>query len=314
MNSIRPKPLSRTITNQYKRHDIFTCTHQAHTRFGYRVSVYHVLKEKACFPRGCIYFNWRCRLLNKGQTCPKKFKHVGKNCFNCREFYDEKEILKPELLIDDNDYAGFIRSMHVFEDWLESVRGREIEFSGTVHALKPGFYRKADAPEGRVSFDGFLLNFSGGYINLDYFDDSVYAKIGSAAQSRLKLCTGDKLTFRAQVKEERGRIVLVRARGIEIDEKASGDIWTESRAQLAKSTGTVIPRYYEKCISCDRGSLLDVVSTDKMQRMMLCLEGIQDPEYCVYSVSKLLTLDNCAMVEREQKSEFRRQKSVRQKR
>jgi len=314
MKYIRPRPLSQTITNHYKRHDIFRCTHQSHTHFGYRVSVYHVLKEKECFPKGCIYFNWRCRLLNKGQTCPKKFKHVGRNCFNCREFYDEKEILQPELLVPASDYAGFMQSLHSFEDWLESVRGREIDFSGTIHSLKPSFYKKAESSERQVSFDGFLLHFSGGYINLDYFDDSVYAKIGSTAQHRLKLGKEDKVNFRALVKEERGRIVLVRVRGIDIEEKAAEEIWTESRAQLAKSTGTVIPRYYEKCISCDRGSLLDVVSTDKKQRMMLCLEGIQDPEYCVYSVSKLLTVDNCAMVEREQKSEFRSQKSVRQKR
>ena len=185
MKNILHRPLSKTIINHYKRHDIFKCAHQSHTHFGYRVSVYHVLKEKECYPRGCIYFNWRCRLLNKGQTCPKKFKHVGRACFNCREFYDEKEIFKPELLIAEKEYEGFLRSMHSFEDWLESVRGKEIDFSGTVHSLKPGFYRKAYAPERQISFDGFLLHFSGGYINLDYFDDAVYAKIGSRSEERL---------------------------------------------------------------------------------------------------------------------------------
>ncbi len=299
MIQMRPRPLSQTIANHYKRHDIFRCTHQSHSRFSYRVSVYHVLKERECFPGGCMYFNWRCRLLNKGQTCPKKFKHVGRNCFNCREFYDEKEMLKPELLISEKDYALFLKSLHRFEYWLESVRGREIDFSGTIHCLKPSFYKKAETPERQVSFDGFLLNFSGGYINLDYFDDSVYAKIGSSAQQRLKLGTGDKVAFRAQLKEERGRIVLVRVRGIDIEEKAAEEIWTESRAQLAKSTGTVIPRHHERCLNCDRGSLLDVVSEGKKQRMMLCLEGIPDPDFCSYSISKLLLVDRCAKVERE---------------
>ncbi len=314
MKLIRPRPLSQTITNHYKRHDIFRCTHQSHTHFGYRVSVFHVLKEKECFPKGCIYFNWRCRLLNKGQTCPKKFKHVGRNCFNCREFYDEKELLKPELLVGEKDYALFLKNLQRFEDWLNTVRGREIDFSGTIHCLKPSFYKKAESPERQISFDGFLLNFSSGYVNLDYFDDPVYAKIGSAVQHRLKLGTGDKVNFRAHIKEVRGRIVLLRVRGIDIDEKAAEEIWTESRAQLAKSTGTIIPGHHERCLRCDRGSLLDIVSDEKKQRMMLCLEGIQDPDYCIYSVSKLLLADRCARVEREQVSEVRSQKSVRHKR
>ena len=303
MKSTRPKPLSQTIINHYKRHDIFKCTHQSHIHFEYRVSVYHVLKEKECFPEGCIYFNWRCRLLNKGKTCPKKIKHVGRNCFNCKEFYDEKEIFKPELLVPGSDYKNFIESLNSFEDWVEAVRGREIDFSGTINSLKPSFFKKADAPEKQVSFDGFLMNFKGGYINLDYFDDLIYAKTNSAVQHRLKLCKGDKLNFRAQVKEERGRIVLVRIRGIDIEEKAADDIWTESRAQLAKRTGTIIPRHYDKCLNCDKGSLLDIITDAKKQRMLLCLEGIKDPDYCIYSVSKLLLADNCAKAQREEHRE-----------
>ncbi len=299
MKLILPRPLSQTITNHYKRHDIFRCTHQSHTRFAYRVSVYHVLKEKECFPWGCIYFNWRCRLLNKGRTCPKKFNHVGRKCFNCREFYDEKEMLKPELLVTAKEYALFLRTMHRFEDWLESVRGREVEFSGTINSLKPGFYKTAASPQRHIACDGFLLNFSGGHINLDYFDDSIYVKLSSSAQHRLKLGKGDRVNFRALVKEERGRIVLVRVRGIDIEEKAAEEIWTVSRAQLARRTATIISGHHERCLNCDRGSLLDIIGGDKKQRMMLCLEGIRDPDYCMYSVSQLLMVDRCAKVERE---------------
>lgn len=299
MKRVIHKPLSQTIINHYKRHDIFRCTHQSHTHFEYRVSVYHVLKEKECFPRGCIYFNWRCRLLNKGRTCPKKFRHVGRNCFNCREFYDEKEILKPELLVPGSDYKNFMESLHAFEDWVETVRGREVEFSGTINSLKPSFFKKADSPERQMCFDGFLMNFRGGHINLDFFDDLVYAKMNSALQHRLKLCKGDKVSFRAQVREERGRIVLVRIRGMDIEEKAADDIWTESRAQLAKRTGTIVPRHYDTCLNCDRGSLLDIITDVKRQRMLLCLEGVKDPADCMYRVSKLLLADNCAREEQE---------------
>ena len=128
--------LSRTIINHYKRHDIFKCVHQSHVNFEHRVSVYHVLKEKQCYPEGCIYFNWRYRLLNKGKSCPRKFKHVGKNCFNCKDFYDEKEIFKPELLLSEEEYQIFIRKLNQFEDWLEELRGKDIEFSGIINSLK----------------------------------------------------------------------------------------------------------------------------------------------------------------------------------
>ena len=286
--------LSRTIINHYKRHDIFKCVHQSHVNFEHRVSVYHVLKEKQCYPEGCIYFNWRCRLLNKGKSCPRKFKHVGKNCFNCKDFYDEKEIFKPELLFSEEEYQIFIRNLNQFEDWLEELRGKDIEFSGIINSLKPSFYKKAHHRDNQLSFDGFLVNFKEGYINLDHFNDFVYAKIGSRMQHRYNFCKGDKLNFYGRLSEKDGRIILSRLNRIDIEEKADNETWTESKARLAKKTGTIIPVQYEKCLNCDKGSLLDVISDSKIQRMLFCLEGIKDPEYCGYTISKLLLKDSCS--------------------
>ncbi len=290
--------LSRTIINHYKRHDIFKCVHQSHVNFEHRVSVYYVLKEKQCYPEGCIYFNWRCRLLNKGKSCPRKFKHVGKNCFNCKDFYDEKEIFKPELLLSKEEYQIFIRKFNQFEDWLEELRGKDIEFSGIINSLKPSFHKKAHHRDNQLSFDGFLVNFKEGYINLDHFNDFIYAKISSRMQHRYNFCKGDKVNFYGRLSEKDGRIILSRLNRIDIEEKADNETWTESKARLAKKTGTIIPVQYEKCLNCDKGSLLDVISDSKIQRMLFCLEGIKDPEYCSYTISKLLLKDSCAKVEK----------------
>lgn len=293
------KPLSKTIINQYKRHDIFKCVHQSHVNFEHRVSVYHVLKERKCYPEGCIYFNWRCRLLNKGKTCSKKFKHVGKNCFNCKEFYDEKEIFKPKLLLDKVEYQKFTRDLSLFEDWLEDLRGKEIDFSGTINSLKPSFHKNDNRRNTSLSFDGFLINFKKGYINLDYFNDIVYAKISSKMQHRYNFCKGDKVNFYARFNENEGRIILTRLNRIEIEKKADDETWTESKAHLAKRTGTIIPVQYEKCLNCDKGSLLDIVSDSKRKRVLFCLEGIRDPQFCSYTISKLILADSCAKADFE---------------
>jgi len=293
------QPLSKTIINHYKRHDIFKCVHQSHIRFEHKVSVYHVLKAKQCYPQGCLYFNWRCRKLNKGKSCPRKFKHVGRNCFNCKEFYDEKEIYIPELLLREEEYQKFVRELNMFEYWLEDLNGKEVSFSGIINSVKPSFYKKVGRRDHQLSFDGFLINFKEGYINLDHFKDFVYVKVSSKIQDRYNFCKGDKINFYSRLNEHYGRIVLNRINRIDIDEKANNEIWTEKKAQIAKKTGTIIPVQYEKCLNCDRGSLLDITTDSKRYRMLFCLEGIRDPQYCSYTISKLLLVDSCTKVQKE---------------
>lgn len=293
------QPLSKTIINQYKRHDIFKCVHQSHTLFEHRVSVYYVLKAKKCYPQGCVYFNWKCHILNKGKPCPRKFKHVGRYCFNCKDFFDEKEIYIPELIVSNDEYQKFIHELNMFEYWLEDLRAREVAFSGVINSVKPSFYKKAGRRDNQLSFDGFLINFKNGYINLDHFKDFVYVKISSKMQHRYNFCNGDKINFYARLNEQCGRIVLNRVNRIDIDEKADGETWTEGKAKLAQKTGTIIPVQYEKCLNCDKGSLLDISTDSQRHRMLFCLEGIRDPHYCSYSISKLLLIDNCTKVQKE---------------
>ena len=145
----------------------------------------------------------------------------------------------------------------------------------------------------------FLINFKEGYINLDHFNDLVYTKIGSRMQHRYNSRKGDKVNFYSRFIEKDGRIILSRLNRIDIEKKADNETWTESKAHLAKRTRTIIPVQYEKCLNCDKGSLLDIISDSKRQRMLFCLEGIRDPQFCSYTVSKLLHANGCTKVDFE---------------
>ena len=43
-------PPPRELINQYKRRDVFRCSHESHLHFKSAVSVFHVIKEKKCYP------------------------------------------------------------------------------------------------------------------------------------------------------------------------------------------------------------------------------------------------------------------------
>ncbi|MDH7501060.1 MAG: hypothetical protein QHH30_11840, partial [candidate division NC10 bacterium] len=66
------------MRNLYKRMDVFRCSQDGHEHFESAVSVYHVLRERRCYPEGCIYFLWRCRHPLREKGCPRGFHHVGR--------------------------------------------------------------------------------------------------------------------------------------------------------------------------------------------------------------------------------------------
>ena len=290
----------RSFINQYKRQDVFRCVQDFHAGFENQVSVYHVLKEKGCFPEGCIYFRWRCRLLNKGEPCPKKFRHVGRICFGCRDFYDEKLINSPRLLLEEAAYRAFQEELLDFESWLDEVEGREVNFTGTVDAVKPMF-RKFIHPGKRSSlkFEGFLVAFGEGYFDYVHFEDRCYLRVGRSTQRRQRFARGDRLDFYAKVRLSHGRLVLKRPRRLEVEGGGGGEgePWTEGRALVAMKTGTTFKGQPERCIACDRGVLIDVEESAKHRarryRQLFCLEGEKDSAFCRYAVKRRLAMERC---------------------
>lgn len=292
-------PPHREIINQYKRQEVFRCTHETHLHFNSAVSAHHILKVKKCYPQGCIYFKWKCKKLNKGAPCPKKYKHVGRTCFNCRYFYDIKVIKRPEVILPLKEFEQFKKDFKAFENWLKSHQGRLVEFSGMINSVKPRYSLKMTSGKTYVFFEGFLLNFLESSINATPFRDFIYVPISSRMQARFNFAKGDSVSLSGYFTVKNGSIVLQKVRGIEILERGDTCFWTESRARVAQRTGSILKYQSEKCFSCDKGILLHIRSDDAQRkgsgRRMFCLEGVEDPQFCYYSLQRNLMSHECLM-------------------
>ena len=273
----------QVLTNAWKRRGVFACTHGAHDDFEGSVSPYHVLREKRCYPQGCIYFRWTCRRLGKGQSCRRKFTHVGRLCRGCKEYEEEKVHQQPRLLLLPGPWHEFRRELEVFEDWFDRVIGTEVEVMGDLAEVKPMFVREVDSGQ-RVRFRGFLLVFPEAYLGMTHLRSTVYLRVGREAQTRNAFRAGDRLEFHATIREDRGRIVLDRMRRVEVLRRGEGRVWTPAEGIVAKRTAIAFPRQPERCLLCPSGTLLDVnqdtPSGVRHYRRLLCLEGMEDPERC----------------------------------
>jgi len=282
--------MQKILINQHKRQDVFRCGHRAHFKFDKNVSVYHVLREKSCFPQGCIYFVWRCQLLNKGHRCPRGYEHVGRKCFGCKYYYEEKVCYQPDVVLDNEQFKEFEESLEEYEEWLETVVGKDVEFSGEINSVKPHLKKIVSGPKQNLFFKGFLLSFKQGFVNRVFFDDCVYASVSTRSHEKNKFAKGDKLDFLARLRVDHGRIVLDKVRRVEFAEKGADPSWNFSQAVVAKRAGTELDCQPEKCLRCEKGCLLDVVqgteSQQKISRHLFCLAGTKEPEVCFYYLRK----------------------------
>jgi len=286
--------------NQYKRRDVFLCQQGGHRAFDYRVSVYHVLKEKRCYPHGCVSFRWKCARLNKGLTCHRRFHRVGRMCFGCKFFVDEKINHSPKVVISPERFEAFRRELREFENWLEELRGREVNYSGTVSSVKP--HLTIDPSRNwRLSFHGFLVVFEEGFVNLDRLEDFCYLRLSGRVQEKRRLRPGDRVDFFARFREDRGRIILTGANRIEIEHRAEGFWWNESRARVAIRTGAIIDGQPEKCLNCEKGCLVDIKQQSGIEtgihRSLFCLEGVRDPWLCPHVKLREEMRDECVIGE-----------------
>jgi len=286
----------RSQVNQYKRCDVFLCQQDGHKRFDHRVSVYHVLKQKGCYPYGCVSFRWKCSRLHKGSSCPRGFHRVGRMCFGCKFFSDEKIIHRPKFLLPPDKFEAFKRELRSFETWLEGLRGRQVNYSGKVFSVKP--HMTIDpSRNSRLSFHGFLVVLYDGFVNLVHFHDFCYLRVSGRTQERYRFQRGDQVDFFARLGESRGRIILTRSNRIDVDHETEGVWLNESRARVALRTGAFIDGQPEKCLNCEKGCLIDVRDErggdTRIHRRLFCLEGIRDPGICPYVKTHEGVWDEC---------------------
>ena len=284
------------MRNEYKRSDIFICSNQAHADFNKKVSVYHVLKVKKCFPEGCVYFYWKCKKLNKGETCHKRYQHVGRKCFGCKEFYDVKITNQLKLAVKNDKWQKFEEDLQDFEEWFESVKGKTMAIYGRIDSVKPHFTKKSFSQNERIQFNGFILTFKECYIDRMHFEDFTFARIGVAMFHRYRFSPGDKFDFLAGVEEDRGRILFRKLHQIEFDQHQNNTSWDDNKISSIISTASELSVQLDKCRYCPHGVLIDKQGEYEKKaasRQMFCLSGIKDPQSCVIPALDRLHEEEC---------------------
>ncbi len=276
------------MINQYKRLDVFRCSQEAHRHFKGRVSVYHVMKEKGCFPQGCIYFDWHCVLMEKGSRCIHGYQYTGKNCKGCTYFMEEKIHLQPELLLTKTDYEIFLDQLEDFENWLEDIRFRRRNIAGQVSQVKP-WYEQALYPRGgHIKLRGYLIVIKEGFIGNCHIEDTFYIRISEGLMKSHSFVPKMKFEMNGEIREDRGRIVIHRPQRIEVTKPGWGKPLTREHALVAAKTATLMLDQPDQCLACRWGALIDVIDRkerdEKRYRRLYCLKSIAKPEGCYIRV------------------------------
>jgi len=284
------------LKNPYKKPGVFNCRHPAHGQFNYDVSPYHVLKISRCWPDGCVEFLWRCHLFDKGQKCPRKFKHVGRACASCKRYYEIKNCYVPTTKLDEADMRDFIDAFHEFEGWLEIMREKTVRFSGIVELIRPHLAMKMGRQGNTVRMDDYFLSFERGHMGNDLFDDRIYLKISEGFLKRFEPAPGDEIECDAIFGIDKGRVILRNPRRLELIKNGGQSPLTSSRARVGRATGKIIRGSVSFCKDCPYCCLLDVEDDRRQKssfyRRFYCLRGIVDPEHCPVRLSMLLKNDS----------------------
>ncbi len=286
------------MINQYKRVDVFRCQNSAHAKLGKRVSVYHVLKVKKCYPDGCVYFRWKCQKLNKGEACPRGYKHVGRLCFGCKYFYDEKVAHQLEMVLPEGAQAEFWEELDLFEDWLKEIRGRRHSIWGRIQSVKPRLEKHILGKNERLALRGFLLVFRETYIDQTHFEDFAYAAVPVAFYQRFAFRPGDEMEFSAVVEEDKGRLVYARLRDVDFSRRGTEKpAWKQEEIPFLLKTATEFRNQLEKCLYCPYGTLVDVTEETGggivRYRRLFCLKGVRDPATCVVHPLERIASEGC---------------------
>jgi hypothetical protein len=249
------------------------------------MSPFYVLSQKQCYPDGCVYFKWTCRLLAKKKTCFRGFSYVGKKCFNCKYFYEEKQHQYPELINPHNDNDTFVEEFSEFEEWINYLQLKRTLCEGTISGINPDMTLKQNGTRKGLSVHGFLARFEDGYIDNQLFEDPFYLSISSMSQNKLLLRKGDNIEFEASLIIDRGRLKFVKPGRFQFYNRGNEKPLRRNDVLVALETYTIQEKQHAKCMNCVFGILVDVVNTKNgPSRSTVCLQGITDPQYCTITI------------------------------
>ncbi len=284
--------MAETLRNLFKASGLFKCRHPAHKRFGYEVSPYHIFETKKCFQTGCVEFLWRCHRLEKGHRCPRNFKHVGRNCFSCKEYHELKNCYSVETSLNDSSLRRFVDDLGEYRGWIEQMNGKIVRFSGIADSIKPHLLMTRESGRSRIQLDGYYISFSKGYLGNTLFDDRIYLSVGGGFLSRTGIAPGDDLELDAEFREKRGRVILKFPRRIDLVANSGRQYLTLSRALVARATGSVITGSAEYCGECQYCCMVDIddlgLSRQSRYSRFFCLRGVAESENCPVKLGELL--------------------------
>lgn len=254
-----------------------------HRHFKSEMSPYHVLIAKNCYPDGCVYFQWKCRLLAKQKSCFRNFKNVGRECFNCKYFYEEKVHQYPESMLTESEYVEFMDEFDEFFDWIRSLQNKRVLCEGTVSSVRPDLAVEIYNSHSKIVLRGFLIGFQSGYLDNINFEDPFYLRISSISQNKLKIRTGDNLEFEANLNLDRGRLKFVRPGRFQFFERGSAPPPQKNELLVAINSATTQSGQPAKCLKCSKGVLADLTTHDVgPRRVIVCLMGMPDYQLCTY--------------------------------
>lgn len=283
------------MQNLYKQNNIFVCKHDAHKHFSSKMSIYHILKEKKCFPHGCVYFKWKCKVLAKQNKCHRSFSTVGKHCFSCKHFYEEKIHQYPELVVDEKEKIEFYEKYEEFCEWIDLFENKNVFCEGTISSLLPDFTIIRNQDKLNLGLKGFLVSFEEGFIENKHIEDTFYLHIDSMQQNKFRLREGDEIEFKAKLKIVDGRLELFYGKKFNFYLRSNSKPLLKSDILVSLSTATTFDMQPEKCKSCNFSITTRIQNNHTgKKRIMICSKGINNPEYCIENIdAENLTYNEC---------------------
>jgi hypothetical protein len=284
------------MKNPYKRTDVFACNYQSHAKFKHRVSVYHVMRQKKCYPQGCLMFKWSCELKNKGKRCYRGLNYVGRLCEGCTYYLDEKIHYQPRILLSGAEFEEFKQELEDFDESVSEHQNRDLDILCDISSIKPRFKKTISGGKGHLRLDGYLLVMRHGFIDITEFDDYFYANISPNQQDRFRFAPGDRFEARGRMSLNRGRLLFNKIWAVNFESRSGKLTWNNSRALVARSSAFEFRAQPESCIQCPYGALVDTVEyvegQKQFKRSLYCLEGIKNPELCY--LPAMAKVDLCA--------------------
>ena len=214
---------------------------------------------------------------------------MGRKCFGCRDFYDEKIHNYPELQVSTETYRDFLKELDEFEDWIEEHKYKPVEFWGKIFAVKPHFIQKIFHKSRYLSFRGYMMVIRDGYLGNEHIEDPLYVNISSRYYGKLNIGVDGEIEGRGQLRLDKGRLVLNQVKNVDVVQPGKTPYWNEQRVLISRETAVEFQEQPENCVQCPFGSLVELQyhyhnNDTAPRRRLFCLKGISAYKDCFVPV------------------------------